>query len=159
MNQKIVKMISILFIIFVVFSINTSVFAGKKHNMQTPSTKTTEKRDMAESVDKKSSFSPQSGNSGSGLTSQFNGNGGTNTTKGVSILEKVIGPILSVVRIIAVGVSIIMITYLGIKYMAAAPTEKASIKNQLVTFTIGAIVVFGATSILIMIKNFATSTL
>lgn len=95
---------------------------------------------------------------GSGLTSQFNGNNGTNTSKGETILQKVIGPVLSVVRIVAVGVSIIMITFLGIKYMAAAPSEKASIKNQLITFTIGAVVVVGATSILTMIKNFAMKT-
>lgn len=65
-----------------------------------------------------------------------------------NIINKVIGTVLSAVRIVAIGISIIMITYLGIKYMAAAPSEKASIKNQLVAFVIGAGIVFGATAIL-----------
>lgn len=122
MKQKIVRIISILFIIVLLFMININVFAS----------------------------------TGSALTSQFNGNGAVNISKGEDILTKIIGPILSVVRIVAVGISVIMITYLGIKYMSAAPSEKASIKNQLVTFTIGAVVVVGTTSILTMIKNFAT---
>lgn len=94
--------------------------------------------------------------SGSTLVKQF----GNNTVDGddvVSLLNKVIGPILNVVRIIATGISIIMITYLGIKYMAAAPTEKANIKSQLITFTIGAVVVIGTTSLLSIIKEAATS--
>ena len=158
MDRKIVKVISILFVIFVVFSTNASVFAAKKNNLQTPST-ITEKHDMMTGpTNNQGGVQGVGGNSGSGLTSQFNGNNGTNTSKGETILQKVIGPILSVVRIVAVGVSIIMITFLGIKYMAAAPSEKASIKNQLVTFTIGAVVVVGATSILTMIKNFAMKT-
>lgn len=75
---------------------------------------------------------------------------------GVEIITKVITPILNVVRIVATGISIIMITYLGIKYMAAAPTEKANIKSQLITFTIGAVVVIGAVTLLDIAKEVAT---
>lgn len=158
MNRKIVKMISIIFIIFAVFCINTSVYAaktkqgtGKSLNPTSSSTS-----GSSSSTQETGTVTRQTSGTGSGLTNQFNGNNGADTSKGELILEKVIGPILSVVRIVAVGISIIMITFLGIKYMAAAPTEKASIKNQLITFAIGAIVVVGATSILTLIKDFAT---
>ena len=50
-----------------------------------------------------------------------------------------------------------MITYLGMKYMSAAPSEKASIKNQLITFTVGVIVVVGATTILQIIQKTTTA--
>lgn len=75
---------------------------------------------------------------------------------GVDLIKKVITPVLNVVRIIATGISIIMITYLGIKYMAAAPSEKANIKSQLITFTIGAVVVIGAATLLEIAKEVAT---
>lgn len=76
---------------------------------------------------------------------------------GENIVKKVISTILSTVRIIAVGISIIMITYLGIHYVSAAPQEKASIKNQLITFTVGAAIVFGTVTILEKVQEFATS--
>ena len=76
---------------------------------------------------------------------------------GEGFVTQIVGPILSVVRIVAIGIAIIMITFLGIKYMSAAPSEKANIKNQLVVFTVGAVVVIGTTSILEMIKNAVTA--
>lgn len=93
---------------------------------------------------------------GSELTEKFNGVS-ENTTSGEDIIVKIIGAVLSAVRIVAIGVSIIMISVLGIKYMSVAPSEKANIKNQLITFTIGAAVVFGTTTILKIIMNLATN--
>ena len=94
---------------------------------------------------------------GKTLTQRFQGTS-SDTTSGENIIQKVIGAVLSAVRIIATGIALIMITYLGIKYMSAAPSERANIKNQLITFTIGAIVVFGTTSLLDIIKDFATKS-
>lgn len=85
--------------------------------------------------------------------------GGTDVTGSVqTTMQTTLGTVLTVVRTVAIGISIIMITYLGIKYMSAAPTEKANIKNQLITFTIGAVIVVGAVSILGIIKNVANNT-
>lgn len=91
--------------------------------------------------------------SGSDLTKKFNGETAIDTSEGEELVQDVIDVILSVVRIVAIGIAVIMITVLGIKYIAAAPSEKANIKNQLITFTVGAVVVIGTTSILTMIKN------
>ena len=72
---------------------------------------------------------------GAGLVDQFNGsnigngNSSIQTAEAETLIKKIIDPILSVVRIVAIGIGIIMITYLGMKYMSAAPSEKASIKN------------------------------
>lgn len=77
-------------------------------------------------------------------------------SKGIALTTDVIGKILSVIRIIAVSLAIVVLTYLGIKYMLAAPSEKAEIKKQYVTFVIGVVVFVAATTILDVIKNFAT---
>lgn len=90
------------------------------------------------------------------LVNNFDG-GTTQGGYGTSLIEQIIGPILSVVRIVATGISIIMITYLGIQYMSAAPSEKAAIKTKLVTFTVGAAVVIGAVKLLEIAKDTATS--
>lgn len=97
---------------------------------------------------------------GSSVTNMFNGSGDDGIADdGITIVEKVITPVLSVIRIVATGVAVIMLTYLGIKYMSAAPSEKASIKNQLITYTVGAIFVIGTTKILEAIMDFANKAI
>ncbi len=96
---------------------------------------------------------------GKSLVNSFSGTG-TNvidTTEGGGLIDKIAGPILSVMRIVAIGIGMIMITFLGIKYMSAAPTEKASIKNQLIAFAVGLAVVVSATTILQMIYTAVTN--
>ena len=85
--------------------------------------------------------------------------GSVDTGSGENLVKKTVFPVLSVVRIVATGIAIIMITYLGIKYMSAAPDEKANIKNQLIAFTIGAVVVVGATKLIDIVQGFAKSAI
>ena len=63
--------------------------------------------------------------------------------------------IIGVVQIAGTAIGIIMIIMLGIKYMSAAPTEKAEFKKTATIYIIGAIFLFGASGILQMIKEFA----
>lgn len=69
--------------------------------------------------------------------------------------NKIIGIALGIVKLSAIGIAIIMLTFLSIKYMSAAPSEKADIKNQLVMFAVGASIVFGAAEILDKIMTFS----
>lgn len=124
MNRKIKKMIIILFIMVIVISIRVVSNAQEEE--------------------------PKAG---SNIVAMFGTAGSEDIEGGKTLITKIVVPILNVVRIVATGVSIIMITYLGIKYMSASPTEKANIKGQLITFTIGAIVVIGTVSILDIIKD------
>ena len=52
-----------------------------------------------------------------------------------------------------------MLTYVAIKYMSAAPSEKAEFKKSATAMIVGAIVLFAATQILTVIANFATSNI
>ena len=69
--------------------------------------------------------------------------------------ETIVGAIISVLRIVATGVAIIMITAVAIKYMSAAPGDRADIKKHAVVYIVGAVVLFGASGILTIIQNFA----
>lgn len=64
------------------------------------------------------------------------------------------GKILYIVRIIGMAVSIIMLTILGIKYVAASPNEKADYKKGMTVYVIGAALLFGASMLLGVIQKF-----
>lgn len=69
--------------------------------------------------------------------------------------KKIVGAIISVVRIVAVGVAIIMLAFVAMKYMTSAPGDRADIKKHAIVYVVGAIVLFGGSGILKIIQNFA----
>lgn len=71
--------------------------------------------------------------------------------------SKIGGMILGAAQVIGVAVAIIILLVLGIKYMTAAPNDKAEIKKHAVVYIVGAVVLFGASGILALISNFAKS--
>lgn len=69
----------------------------------------------------------------------------------------IVGAIISVVRIVAVGVAIIMLAFVAMKYMTAAPGDRADIKKHAVVYVVGAVVLFGSAGIIGIIQDFATN--
>lgn len=67
--------------------------------------------------------------------------------------------IIDVVQIVCVGISIIVMIVLAIKYMGAAPDGKAEIKKNMVTYGIGAVIVFSAASLIDIIVKFFVGNL
>ena len=76
-----------------------------------------------------------------------------------NVAQNVMGSAITVIRIVGTGISIIMLTYVAIKYMSAAPTEKAEFKKSATAFVVGAIVLFATTNILGIIADFATTNI
>lgn len=87
-------------------------------------------------------------------TSTVTATAGDNTGAAESI-NKMIGAILTVTQVIGVGVAVIMLIVLAIKYISAAPGDKADIKKHAVVYVVGAVVLFAASGILEIIKKFA----
>ena len=81
---------------------------------------------------------------------------GTSTEASNSVTD-VANIILGIIQVIAVAVAVIMLTVLGIKYISAAPEGKADIKKSAVVYIVGAVLLFGTTGILQLIKSFANS--
>ena len=67
----------------------------------------------------------------------------------------IVGAIISVMRIVGTGVAIIMLTAVAIKYLSAAPGDRADIKKHAVVYVVGAVVLFGASGILTIIQKWA----
>jgi len=88
---------------------------------------------------------------------QFNNKG--NDTGISSTSQNLIGNMITIIQVIGTGVAIIMLIWLAIKYITAAPNEKAEIKKTVTIYVVGAIVLFTASTILGLIKNFATSNI
>lgn len=78
--------------------------------------------------------------------------------EGTSDTDKIIsksGKILGIVQTIGVGVAVIMLSIMGVKYMIASVEEKAKYKEQMLPYLIGAILLFGGSGILGIIIKWA----
>lgn len=82
---------------------------------------------------------------------------GAGDASAANSVEGIVGAILYITKVIAVGIGLIMLTAVAIKYMTSAPGERASIKKHAVVYVVGAIVLFGAAGILNIIQKFATN--
>ena len=81
--------------------------------------------------------------------------GAQDTSGAASSLNRIIGAAITVVQVVGVGVAIIMLIVLAIKYISAGPGDKADIKKHAVVYVVGAVVLFAASGILGIVKNFA----
>lgn len=74
----------------------------------------------------------------------------------VTATNNVAKSVITITRTICMGVAVTMLIVLAIKYMSAAPGDKATIKKSAVTYVVGAIVMFAAAGILGIIEAFAS---
>ena len=77
------------------------------------------------------------------------------TSGAAGLMRTWMGSALVVVQVVGVGVAVIMLVVLAIKYISAAPSDKAEIKKHAVVYVVGAIVLFAASGILGIIRTFA----
>ena len=63
--------------------------------------------------------------------------------------------VLNIVRYAGTGIALIMLTFIFIKYMLSAASERAELKKNLIPFTIGAVVLFAASNIVGLMKTVA----
>ncbi len=68
-----------------------------------------------------------------------------------------ISKIIGVIQAIGMSVAVIMLTYIGIKYIYASPEGKAELKQQLFPYLIGCILLFGGSWLIGLIANFANT--
>ena len=76
-----------------------------------------------------------------------------NASGGHSAAANATSAIISALRVLGVSVGLIVILWLAIKYMTSAPEGKADVVKTAVPFLIGALIFFGAGTILSWISN------
>lgn len=82
------------------------------------------------------------------------GNSGDATATKVN---NVVSVVITIARVIGVAVAIVMLLVVAMKYMTAAPGEKADIKKSAVVYVVGAVVLFAVTGILGIINTFSSN--
>ena len=69
--------------------------------------------------------------------------------------QTVAGTIIAVVQVIGLTVAIVMLIALAIKYLYSSPNDRAEIKKHMIVYVIGAVLLFGVSAVLELIKSFA----
>lgn len=75
------------------------------------------------------------------------------------IAQTTMGTAINIIRIVATGTAIIMLSYMAIKYITAAPNEKAEFKKSATIYILGAILIFAAGNVLGIIANYTTTNI
>lgn len=84
---------------------------------------------------------------------------GSDQSGAASSVQSIVGALIFIIQIIAFAAAVIMLMFLGIKYITASPDGKAEIKKSSVQYVVGAIILFAATGILQIVRNFALSNI
>lgn len=67
----------------------------------------------------------------------------------------IMGAAVGIVKVVAAGIAVVMLLVLAMKYMLAAPSDRAEIKKHAIVYVAGAFIMFGVAGILQAIQTFA----
>lgn len=100
-------------------------------------------------------FSSLSNVYATGALDKFTGKISASAGNAKTSVTNITSTILTLIRYAGSGIAMIMLTFIFIKYMLSAASERAELKKNLIPFTIGAIVLFAASNIVGLLKTVA----
>lgn len=77
------------------------------------------------------------------------------STDGVNTLYDLANAVLGIIQYVSAGAAVVATLVLAMRYMYSAPDEKAEIKKKMIPFVIGAVLVFGAVTLVKLLESFA----
>ena len=80
---------------------------------------------------------------------------GSAPSSGASEVSTITSWVIYIIQIIAFAAAVIMLIFVGLKFLTASPEGKAEIKKTAVIYIVGAVLLFAATGILQIVKNLA----
>ena len=81
----------------------------------------------------------------------FSGTGDQSEAK--DKVTEILGGTLNFIQVVGVGIAILMLVILGIKWVYASPSGKAEIKKAAKYYILGAILIFAAVGLLQLLKD------
>lgn len=78
-------------------------------------------------------------------------------TKTNGKIAKVLNAIIRLIQVAGTGISLIMVTMLGVKYMLASAGEKADIKKSAMPIVVGCVLLFAASNLVGIIASIGTN--
>lgn len=85
---------------------------------------------------------------------EFTGEITGNATNAQSSATKILSSVLDIIRTIGASVAVIILIVIACKYIIASAGDRADIKKYAITYIIGALILFGASGITSIIKDF-----
>ena len=82
---------------------------------------------------------------------------GTKPSFGADDVASITNMVIYVIQIIAFAAAVIMLIFVGIKFLTASPEGKAEVKKTAVIYVVGAILLFAATGILQIVSSLASN--
>ena len=76
-------------------------------------------------------------------------------TSNAGSVRSLFNSIIGIVQVVGTGIAVIMLIVLAIKYLMAAPSEKADIKKGALVYVIAAVILFAAVNILAAIQSWS----
>ena len=70
-------------------------------------------------------------------------------------IKTAINNVIGLIQVAGTGISLVVVTMLGIKYLLASPSEKADVKKQIAPILIGCVLLFGAVNLVAIIADFS----
>lgn len=80
-------------------------------------------------------------------------------TEADSAANIIISSILSVIRTVAAAIAIIILIMIACKYIIASAGDRADIKKYAVNYIIGAVILFSASALIGIVKDFVSDAL
>ena len=77
------------------------------------------------------------------------------TPQNANKFKSIINTAIGFIQITGTGISVIMVTVLGIRYLLASPSEKADVKKHIAPLVIGAVVLFASVNIIQTVADIA----
>lgn len=74
---------------------------------------------------------------------------------GANEVSNLAGGVIYVIQIIAFAAGVIMLMFLGIKFVTASPEGKAEIKKSAIIYLVGAVLLFAAGGVLSLVRSLA----
>ena len=69
----------------------------------------------------------------------------------------IFGAIINIIQVTGMGIAVVVLVVIGIKYTMASVSEKAEIKNRAHNYVLGCVLIFSGAAILQIIKMFLKS--
>lgn len=77
--------------------------------------------------------------------------------QGAGDINGIVGNVIWIIQTIAIAAAVIMLMFVGIKFVTASPEGKAEIKKTAVIYVVGAILLLAASGVLGIIQNLANN--
>ncbi len=71
----------------------------------------------------------------------------------------IINTVIGLLQVAGTGIAVVIVSFLGIKYLLASPSEKADTKKSILPIVIGCVLLFGAVNLMAAVSDFADKAL